>query len=188
LFEGGCLAEDCKQVVIRGSSNVCGGFVLDSLIAPRTFRFKGFSIHSQNDEVISYRWTFGDGTSAVGREVTHTYQQPGRYEVCMYIKTRLGCETRVCQPVRVTGPHQPAVNLSPNPVVNTLRVAFTSDQTEQVTITIISNAGAQVRSFTRNVAEGPNNWDFDLGSLTPGMYSLLIQSPGQLASAVFIKQ
>lgn len=188
LYEGGCLAEDCKQVVIRSSSNVCGGFVLDSLIAPRTFKFKGFSIHAQNDEVIGYRWTFGDGTSAVGREVTHTYQQPGRYEACMYIKTRLGCETRVCQPVRVPGHHQPVVNLSPNPVVNILRVAFTSTQTEQVTITIISNSGAQVRSFARNVVEGPNNWDIDLGSLVPGMYSFMVQSPGQLASAVFIKQ
>lgn len=188
LYEGGCLAEDCKQIVIRSSSNVCGGFVLDSLIAPRTFKFKGFSIHAQNDEVTGYRWTFGDGTSATGREVTHTYQQPGRYEVCMYIKTRLECETRVCQPVRVPGHHQPVVNLSPNPVVNTLRVAFTSTQTEQVTITIISNSGAQVRSFARNVVEGPNNWDIDLGSLVPGMYSLLVQSPGQLANAVFIKQ
>ncbi|MEQ1678423.1 MAG: PKD domain-containing protein, partial [Chitinophagaceae bacterium] len=72
-FQGGCMAEDCREVVIRPASNVCGGYMTDSLIAPRTFKFKGFSIHNPNDEVVYYRWTFGDGSSALGREVTHTY-------------------------------------------------------------------------------------------------------------------
>ena len=69
-FEGGCVATDCREVVIRSASSICGGFMIDSLVAPRTFKFKGFSIHAPNDEVISYRWTFGDGSTAIGREVT----------------------------------------------------------------------------------------------------------------------
>jgi hypothetical protein len=35
---------------------------------------------------------------------------------------------------------------------------------------------------------GPNTWDFDAGNLTPGIYSLVVQSPNQMASALFIKQ
>lgn len=187
-FAGGCVAEDCKEVVIRSASNVCGGFMIDSLIAPRTFKFKGFSINVPNDEVISYRWTFGDGSVAIGREVTHTYAHGGNYEVCLYIKTRLGCETRVCRTVRVPGNNQPALNLSPNPVINILHAAFFSTHTEQVNIKILNNNGVQVRSYVRNAAVGPNNWDFDLSNLLPGMYSFVVQSPNQLASAIFIKQ
>jgi len=187
-FEGGCVAEDCKEVVIRSASNVCGGFMTDSLVAPRSFKFKGFSIHVPNDEVIGYRWTFGDGSTAVGREVTHTYQQGGNYEVCLYIKTRLGCETRVCRTVRVPGNNQPVLNLSPNPVIHVLHAAFFSTHTEQVNIRILNNNGVQVRAYVRNATVGPNNWDFDLSNLLPGVYSFTVYSPNQLASAIFIKQ
>jgi len=187
-FEGGCIAEDCKEVVIRSASNVCGGFMIDSLIAPRTFKFRGFSINRPNDEVIGYRWTFGDGSTAVGREVTHTYAHGGNYEVCLYIKTRLGCETRVCRTVRVPGNNQPALNLSPNPVINLLHAAFFSTHTEQVNIKILNSNGVQVRNYVRNATVGANNWDFDLSNLLPGIYSFVVHSPNQLASAIFIKQ
>ena len=187
-FEGGCIAEDCREVVIRSSSNVCGGFMIDSLVGPRTFKFKGFSINRPNDEVIGYYWTFGDGITATGREVTHTYQHGGNYEVCMYIRTRLGCETRVCHKVRVPGNNEPALNLSPNPVINTLHAAFFSTHTEQVNIKILNSNAVQVRNYVRNATVGPNNWDFDLSNLLPGIYSFIVQSPNQQASAIFIKQ
>lgn len=187
-FEGGCLAEDCTEVVIRSHANVCGGFMMDSLTGPRSFRFRGQGIHVPNDEVTGYRWTFGDGSTATGQVVNHTYQQAGTYEVCLYIRTRHGCETRVCRPVRVPGNNEPALNLSPNPVVNILHAAFFSTHAETVTIRIFNSYGVQVRSYTRAAAVGPNNWDFDLSNLLPGIYTFRVQSPNQLASALFIKQ
>jgi|CXWL01.1.fsa_nt_gi PKD repeat protein len=186
-FQGGCIAEDCREVVIRPASNVCGGFMMDSLTAPRTFKFKGFSIHNPNDEVLYYRWTFGDGSSALGREVTHTYNHGGDYQVCLNIKTRLGCEIRICKTVRVPGNNQPALHLTPNPVVNVLHVEFLSTHTEQVNIKILNGFGLVVRTYVRNVTVGPNNWNVDLATLLPGVYSFVVQSPNQLASAIFIK-
>jgi PKD repeat protein len=186
-FRGGCIAEDCREVIIRPASNLCGGYMTDSLSGPRTFRFKGFSIHNPNDEVLSYRWTFGDGTSALGREVTHTYSQGGNYEVCLFITTRLGCETRICKMVRVPGNNQPALQLSPNPVINIVHVDFLSTHTEQVNIKILNGSGVAVRTYVRNVTVGPNNWNVDLTTLIPGIYSFVVQSPNQLASAIFIK-
>ncbi len=188
LFEGGCLAQDCKEVVIRSANSICGGFMIDSMTGPRTFKFKGFSIHAPNDEVIHYRWTFGDGTSAFGREVTHTYTQAGNYEVCLYIKTRLGCETRICRTVRVPGNNQPTLVLTPNPVITVLNANYFSTHTEPVTIRILNTTGTVVRTYVRNANVGPNNWSFDLHNLLPGMYSFILQSPNQLASAIFMKQ
>ncbi|MBK7561648.1 MAG: PKD domain-containing protein [Chitinophagaceae bacterium] len=187
-FQGGCVAEDCREVVIRPSSNVCGGYMMDSLVAPRAFKFKGFSIHNPNDQVISYRWSFGDGSTALGREVTHTYAHGGDYEVCLVIRTRLGCETRICKTVRVPGNNQPALHLTPNPVLNILHAEFLSTHTETVSIKILNGTGNVIRNYSRNVTVGPNQWDFDLASLMPGVYSFVIQSPNQLASALFIKQ
>jgi PKD repeat protein len=187
-FQNGCIAEDCKEVVIRSTANVCGGYMLDSLMGPRTYKFKGFSINAPNDEVISYRWTFGDGTSALGREVTHTYNQAGDFRVCLTINTRLGCETRICKTVRVPGNNQPALVITPNPVLTVLNAAFFSTHTETVNIRVLNANGIVIRNFTRNANVGPNNWTFDASSLMPGIYSMVVQSPNQLASALFIKQ
>ncbi|NOT51751.1 MAG: PKD domain-containing protein, partial [Chitinophagaceae bacterium] len=187
-FENGCVAEDCKEVVIRSANSICGGFMIDSLMAPRTFKFKGHSINAPNDEVIHYRWTFGDGTSALGREVTHTYAAAGNYEVCLYIKTRLGCETRICRTVRVPGNNQPALVLTPNPVITVLNAAFFSTHTEPVNIRILNSTGTVVRSYVRNANVGPNTWSFDLTTLLPGVYTMIVQSPNQLSSAIFMKQ
>ncbi len=187
LFANGCRATDCEEVVIRSHNNVCGGFMTDSMVGPRTFKFKGFAIHNPNDQVLSYRWSFGDGTTAIGREVTHTYNSAGDFEVCLYIKTALGCETRICKKVRVPGNNQPALTLTPNPVVNILHALFLSTHTETVTIKIINSNGVVIRTTTRNATIGPNNWDFDLSNLTAGVYSFVVQSPNQLASAIFIK-
>jgi PKD repeat protein len=188
LFANGCSADDCKEVVIRGNNSICGGYMIDSLTGPRTYKFKGFSINSPNDQVISYRWTFGDGTTALGREVSHTYTYAGDFEVCLTIKTALGCETRICRKVRVPGNNQPALQLSPNPAINVLHALFFSTHTETVIIKLVNSNGVVIRTVTRSAMVGSNNWDFDVANLLPGVYSLVVQSPNQLASALFLKQ
>ena len=188
LFQNGCFAYKCLQVNIRPLTNQCGGFMIDSLTAPRTFMFRGTSIHNPNDEPLYFNWTFGDGSSATGREVTHSFIQGGNYYVCLLIKTRLGCETKICKPVMVPGTNQAILTLTPNPVINTLHVQFFSVFAEPVTIKVFNNTGVAVTTFTKNAVLGANVWDFNLSNLLPGMYSLVVQSPNQLASAVFIKQ
>jgi PKD repeat protein len=187
-FEGGCIAHDCEEVVIRSNTDLCGGYMTDSLVGPRTFKFKGYSIHRPNDEVLSYRWTFGDGTSALGQEVTHTYNVAGEYRVCLTILTRSGCETKICNTVRIPGNNTPRLVITPNPVISILHSLFYSTHSETVTIKVINSSGVIIRSVTRNAVVGANNWDFDASSLLPGYYSFVVQSPNQFASALFLKQ
>jgi PKD repeat protein len=187
LFDGGCIASDCDEVVIRPTTNVCGGFMTDSLISPRTFKFKGFAIHNPDDPVAGYRWTFGDGSAASGKEVTHQYNAPGTYEVCLTIKTQRGCVTRICKPLHVPGNAQVALQISPNPVLNTMHVLFYSTHNEPVVLKIVNSSGVVVRSWTRNATQGANNWDFDVSALGAGAYTLYVQSPNQLSSQLFIK-
>ena len=187
IFAGGCTAERCIEVVIRSSVDICGGYFTDSLIGPRTFRFRGQSIQNPNDHAVSYNWSFGDGTSAVGQEVTHTFNQGGTYNACLLIRTAQGCETHICRPL-LAGTNVAILQLSPNPVITNLHVVFISSFTETVNIRIVNSGGVAVRNYTRNAVTGSNVWDFDLTTLTPGIYSFVLQSPNQLASAIFLKQ
>jgi hypothetical protein len=188
MFAGGCIAEKCIEVVIRNANDICGGYFTDSLIGPRTYKFRGQGIHNPNDHVISYRWSFGDGSSAIGQEVVHTFSQGSYFQACLLINTEQGCESRVCKKIIMPGPNAPTLQLSPNPVINNLHVIFISNFTETVNIRIINSNGLAVRNYVRNATTGPNVWDFDLSGLLPGIYNFIIQSPNQLASSIFLKQ
>jgi PKD repeat protein len=189
LYAGGCVATNCVEIVIRSNTNLCGGFMTDSLAGPKKVLLRGYSIMNSNDQVVSWRWTFGDGSSGAGQQVVHEYPQGGDYEVCLYIKTTLGCETRICKHVTVRGElNAPQLQLTPNPVTTTLHALFNSMFTEQVTITIRNANGVVVRTYTRSAVSGMNNWEFNMGDLPAGIYSVIVNSPHQLANALFFKQ
>ncbi len=186
-YDGGCEATACGETSVVSTGGTCGGYLTDSLVSGRTFKFKGFSIHGPNETVLWYKWTFGDGTTDQGQEVTHTYNAPGEYRVCLSIKLSSGCETNICKTVRVLGPTQQILVITPNPVLNELHAQFISALTETVNIKILNNFGNVVMTSTRNATVGVNNWTFMVGTLTPGIYSFTVQSSTQMASTTFIK-
>ena len=57
---------------------------------------------SDNRGITSYQWTFGDGTSASGKSVTHTYAAGGTYTVTLTLQDAAGNETSKTQAVTVT--------------------------------------------------------------------------------------
>ncbi|MBK5269391.1 MAG: T9SS type A sorting domain-containing protein [Bacteroidia bacterium] len=83
--------------------------------------------------------------------------------------------------------NEPTLHISPNPVITVMHVEFFSTHTEQVNIKILNSSGIVVKNYVRNVTVGINNWDVDLSGLLTGVYSFVLQSPNQLASAIFFK-
>jgi len=187
-YANGCEAQKCREVEIRSASNACGGYMVDSFMNRRTFAFKGFSIQNPNDHVVNWRWTFGDGSSSNDKNVTHTYTTSGKFEVCLYIKTDRGCETRICKYVVVLGESKPILQLAPNPVTTTLHAVFLSMLLEPVTINIYNANGILIKTYSRIAMNGTNTWEFDVAALPAGIYSVLVISPHQLANAIFFKQ
>jgi endonuclease YncB( thermonuclease family) len=51
--------------------------------------------------IISYKWSFGDGTKGTGKITNHTYQSPGNYTVCLEVTDSDG-EERRCNAVDIT--------------------------------------------------------------------------------------
>jgi PKD repeat protein len=189
-YDGGCTAQTCRIVEIASAgTDVCGGYMTDSLTALRTVLFRGFSIMNANDHVVGWRWIFGDGSSADGQEVKHEFVKGGTYAVCLFIRTELGCETKICKKLTVHGgDRETPLQLSPNPVTGVLHVVFKSAFTEEITIRIFNASGILARTYTRSAVAGTNTWDLDLGNLPAGLYSVIVQSPRQLASAIVLKQ
>ncbi|MGZ3897198.1 MAG: PKD domain-containing protein [Flavisolibacter sp.] len=189
-YQDGCTARYCHVLEIApGRSTVCGGYMTDSLISTRTLLFRGYSASGAGDPVTRWRWVFGDGQSADGREVKHEFARGGSYRVCLGIVTTSGCETSICRTLQVMGGDLASpLQLSPNPVIRVLHAVFRSTHTETCIIRVYSAGGVLLRTYTREAQAGMNSWDFDLGNLPTGWYSLVVQSAHQLASAVFFRQ
>lgn len=79
-------------------------------------------------EPVTYRWAFGDGESATGATVEHTFRSPGSYTVSVTASNEAGSASRT---LRTTVAPRPArivaLNASPNPATTNQTIRFTSD-------------------------------------------------------------
>ncbi len=187
-YEGGCIREHCRSVYIHGTNIPCTPRFIDSTVAPRTKLFVASATIAPNDSVISYKWSFGDGTSATGRQVVKMYNRGGLFEVCVVMRTKMGCEKRVCRHIAIHGPNLSTLHLSPNPVISTVNVMFQSNANQTVSVRIYNAMGIMVKSYTQTAVHGLNHWAYNVGLLVPGAYSVVVQSSSQFATAIFFKR
>lgn len=78
---------------VRAQNN-CHALFAYNILADGAVSFKDSSF--TNEPVISYTWQFGDGTSATGDYLTHTFNGPGPYLVCLSIHTMDSCYSTFC--------------------------------------------------------------------------------------------
>jgi len=98
----------------------------DALIAKdEVLNFDGSGSSDQDGQIISYLWNFGDGASASGARVTHSYSTPGKYKASLTVKDNSGAASdTVSDTMLVTINAQPLVNASENQLVTASEVKF----------------------------------------------------------------
>jgi PKD repeat protein len=69
--------------------------------APLAVRFDGSGSTGRGSPIVSFVWQFGDGDSASGSRVTHTYASPGSYTVELIVIDRRGREARAATTITV---------------------------------------------------------------------------------------
>ncbi len=75
-----------------------------------------FDAASSTGNIISYTWQFGDGESADGQSVNHTFTSSGSYTVELKVENDLGATHREFVAISVTTPSP--VNIAPTAVVS----------------------------------------------------------------------
>lgn len=95
---GGCYASNCYTI---GYNNNClASFIIDSASYHHItgcYRF----VNNSHGEVSSLRWDFGDGSISHQLNPIHVYQQPGDYEVCLYLESFYGCFDTICRTLMI---------------------------------------------------------------------------------------
>ncbi len=98
-----CKTKICKTLVVPTSQEKCilpTGWSQTNTC--RDYSFDGYKITGSNGTIYTnpchkYSWSFGDGTYASGKAVTHKYATNGSYTVCLkVIDTCRKCDTLIC--------------------------------------------------------------------------------------------
>ena len=81
---GGCGGPDIPLAVITGLPSCSGGQTGVAVL------LDGSASRAADGVIVSYRWEFGDGQTGSGEQVTHVYQQSGRYVVTLTVTDDTG--------------------------------------------------------------------------------------------------
>ena len=106
-----------QPIVDFNASTVCVG-------NPTTFNSTATTTDGQ--QIMTYDWDFGDGTTGSGENASHTYTQPGTYSVTHHVHTR-ECEGQVTLPIVVEA--APVASFTATTVCQGDATQFTSTST-----------------------------------------------------------
>lgn len=107
---GQCSHTDTDELVVRVAEAPVARIAGASSIAVGVpGLFDGRESSGASGEIVSWRWDFGDGTSAEGPVVEHTYEKPGAYVVGLSLET--DATTAACNVAEVR--HQVVANAQP---------------------------------------------------------------------------
>ncbi|MCC7299410.1 MAG: PKD domain-containing protein, partial [Bacteroidia bacterium] len=102
-----CSVTICKKVVIEEPCNVKATFAFLNTTG-NTVKFAGIAFGGNY-----FVWSFGDGTSGVGTNPSHTYTKPGKYVVCLTVYSKnKKCKTTVCKTIEVGKPDNKPCNFA----------------------------------------------------------------------------
>jgi gliding motility-associated-like protein len=122
---------------------------------------------------ISWNWNLGDGSTSVDQSLTHTYQNPGDYNVCLKVTDDNNCSDSICTILTVV----PAEVKIPNIItangdgVNDLLVFKYLEFYPENELSVLNRWGNTVL-----YKQGyKNDWDGD--DLSEGIYFFLLKIP-----------
>ncbi len=123
---GGCSNSLSKLAFVRAYEPIRSLFSFSKPVQckpPETIRFTN---NTTGPGTLTYRWDFGDGTTAAGTAPAHTYQQEGTYTVSLITSSNLGCRDTLVMPGALTIKRvQPVLN-SPDTVCAGKRITLTN--------------------------------------------------------------
>ena len=103
------------------------GFEATTVCLGNPTDFNSTATTSDGQQITSYGWDFGDGTTESGENATHTFAEAGTFSVTHHVGTRAGCESQVTLPVVVVA--APVASFTATTVCQGDATQFTSTST-----------------------------------------------------------
>ncbi|TKB23976.1 DUF4082 domain-containing protein [Desulfopila sp. IMCC35006] len=128
------------------SSSTAAGY------APLNVTFNGTSSTSSNTSIVSYNWTFGDGSQATGQTTSHTFTAAGTYSATLTVIDNKGLSSSISTPIIVieTAP----ANKIPTAAISTSQPQETTPLVVSFDASQSSDPDGSIVSYIWNFGDG----------------------------------
>lgn len=142
----------------------------------------------------TFNWDFGDSITDVGQTVTHTYANPGTYQVVLQINNGT-CTTYSYSIVTVsffagineTKSYLSDVTVTPNPFTHDFKISFRTMQSSEVKTELIDLVGKTILTLTNGtINAGKHVYDVS-NNLNPGVYFIRISTADKVKVVKVVK-
>jgi len=99
-----CSDTSCQNIQGTGNGTGCVANFTDSAEANNTNTIIFTNTSTSTDSIVTYAWSFGDGSTSSYKNTYHNYANPGTYYVCLTITSVNGCTNTHCDSI-VVGAH-----------------------------------------------------------------------------------
>jgi len=185
----GCESDFCTTVEISCIQQTqCEAAFQYSDDACPEIEFYDFSQAGTGDQIVSYTWDFGDGSTGTGENPTHEYQANGIYIVCLIIETLNGCVSDYCYTIVIDcinsleETNQQSFTIYPNPVSDYFNVDLL--KSGSISYRIIGVNGVE---YGHGDFKTSASHTIDVRFLKQGIYLIEFEVNGQRNSERFIK-
>ncbi|MCU4173894.1 right-handed parallel beta-helix repeat-containing protein [Carboxylicivirga sp. N1Y90] len=134
------------------------------------------SASSDDGNIVSYTWDYGDEQEGTGVNSSHSYTEEGSYIVKLTITDNENIKASVSKTITISKPRQLEINeYTPNPTTGLVTITYFSPNTQKVAVSANFSDGTQVVSFDHDATEGENNQTtVDLTNETLGQYTITL--------------
>ena len=132
--------------------------------APLTVNFDGSGSYDPDGRVVSYKWSFGDGSGGDGVSTSHTFSNPGTYTVVLTVTDDKGATGKDTISINVAIAFDFDISISP-----TSWMARQNDMTSVVvrawrTAGLTTSVTFNVTGLPSGITANPSSWVWNLGA------------------------
>jgi hypothetical protein len=149
------------------------------------------------ENIVEYRWDFGDGSSSFEINPTHSYSEDMNAIIYLTVKADNGCINTFAKELEIktiSSTSEESVSddivlkMFPNPATETLFYSLTGPENRITRIEVLNQLAQVVYGVNSEMQTINQEGSLPLGNLTPGLYILSINTEfGQIAKK-FIKK
>ena len=138
-----------------------------------------------------YLWDFDDGDTSTLQNPTHDFSFTGLYNVKLLVSNSCGTDSMITQ-ILVSGINEydlaQSLQLFPNPSNGNFLLSFTSNQNEEIYLTINNLLGETLVEMSFKAEAGKNHKSFKLQNMKKGVCFVTIRSKNVSATRKLILQ